>query len=72
MPFYDLKCTKCNNEFNIRASMEERENGRIKCPDCGDSRLETIFKSIGILKTKEKRTFACPNIEKCGSCPYSG
>ena len=29
MPFYDLRCPKCDKEFNISASMKEKSEKRI-------------------------------------------
>jgi putative regulatory protein, FmdB family len=35
MPFYDLRCRECNEEFNIMAKMSDRDRKLIKCPNCG-------------------------------------
>ncbi|MCX7921150.1 MAG: zinc ribbon domain-containing protein [Clostridia bacterium] len=67
MPFYDLKC-KCGNEFNIMAKMSEREQKLIKCPECGSIELETVFKSVNIVQSKNSHGGECPNIHKCGGC----
>lgn len=67
MPFYDLKC-KCGNEFNIRASMSERENKLIKCPQCGSGELETVFKNVSIVQSRKSEGPACPNFHQCGGC----
>lgn len=53
MPFYDLKCIKCNEEFNIMASMKEKEEQNIKCPECGSNELATLFKNINVVKSRE-------------------
>jgi len=72
MPNYDLRCVKCSGEYNIRASMAEKSEKRIPCPDCGSLELETIFKAApayvkGMSGTK------CPQFSSCGSsCPHSG
>jgi len=29
MPYYDLKCSDCENEFNAKASMDERSSAAI-------------------------------------------
>lgn len=68
MPFYDLKCTKCGNEFNIMASMNEKRTKSIKCPNCQSNELETIFKNINIVKTK-KNNPSCSG--GCCGCPHS-
>ena len=45
MPFYDLRCPKCDKEYNISASMTEKSEKKIPCPDCGSFDLETVFKA---------------------------
>ena len=66
MPIYDLKCSKCGNEFSKMAKMDERTNKKILCPDCGNNELETIFKNVNIITSKKDSS--CPNIHKCGGC----
>lgn len=68
MPFYDLKCSKCNNEFNIMAKMSERENNQIRCPQCGSYDLEAIFKNVNIIQSKKSNSGECPNKHVCGGC----
>ena len=68
MPYYDLKCDKCGNEFNKKASMAEKENKKILCPECGSNDLNSIFKNINIVKST-KSAPACPTGGCCGgSC----
>jgi len=67
MPFYDLKCKNCGKEFNIMAKMSERENKLVKCPDCGDSELETIYKSVNVVQSRKPEAPACPNAHICGA-----
>lgn len=68
MPFYDLKCSKCGNEFNIMAKMSERENKQINCPECGNQELETVFKNINIIQSRKSNGGECPNKHVCGGC----
>jgi len=68
MPFYDLKCRQCGNEFNAMAKMSDREQKLIKCPQCGSNALETIFKSVNIVQSRKAEGSDCPNIHKCGGC----
>jgi len=65
MPFYDLRCTHCNNEFNIKASMEDRENNKIVCPECGHNELEAIFRSVNIIQSRGKDNNSCPHADIC-------
>ena len=66
MPFYDLRCEGCGEEFNIMAKMSERENRTIKCPKCGSNELSTVFKNINIVQSKKQDAPACPNAHRCG------
>jgi len=63
-----LKCSKCLKEFNIKASIKEKEEKQIKCPFCGSQELETIFSGINIITSKKNEPPACPNAGSCGGC----
>jgi putative FmdB family regulatory protein len=72
MPYYDLRCPACDKEYNISASIKEKTEKLIPCPDCGSVELETVFKGapayIKGLKSKE-----CPNSRTCGGgCHRAG
>lgn len=66
MPFYDLKCPECGNEFNIMAKMSERESNLINCPQCGNNRLETVFKNINVIRSRKESAAECPHRHVCG------
>ena len=67
MPFYDLKCRQCGEEFNIMAKMSEREQKLVKCPKCGSNDLDPVFNKVNIIRSaKSPDAPSCPNIEKCG------
>ena len=71
MPKYDLRCEVCEAEFNVRASISEKTEKRINCPDCGGIELATVFKTPpAFLKGETK----CPSSASCGSsgCRYAG
>lgn len=68
MPFYDLKCSKCEKEFNIMASMSQREKKEIKCPECGSNELETVFKNLNVIQSRKSSPAECPNRHVCGGC----
>ncbi|MDF2923821.1 MAG: regulatory protein FmdB family [Paenibacillaceae bacterium] len=66
MPSYDLKC-QCGHEFNLMASMSDRENKRISCPVCGSNALDPVFKSLGIISSRRSpERPSCPNAHVCG------
>jgi len=69
MPFYDLRCKNCGEEFNIMAKMSEREQKLIKCPKCGNNELEPIFSNVNNIKSRNSREVPqCPHYERCGGC----
>lgn len=70
MPYYDLKCTECGNEFNKKASIEERTEKRIQCPACGSNKLDAVFKSVNYIKSSKDNAPPCAGC--CGGgCPFS-
>ena len=48
MPIYEYRCDKCNNEFDVFTSFENRHN--IKCPRCGSGRLKILVSKLGYIK----------------------
>ena len=67
MPFYDLFCGKCNKEYNIMASMADKTNRLIPCPDCGSTDLDTVYNSApNYIKSLGDSAPACPNRSVCG------
>jgi putative FmdB family regulatory protein len=69
MPFYDLRCTACSEEFNVMAKMSEREQKLIKCPKCGSTELEAVFSNVNIVQSRKTPEMpACPNAHKCNGC----
>jgi len=72
MPFYDLRCPKCEKEYNISASIKAKSEKRIPCPDCGSFDLETIYKGAPAY-IKSTKTPECPNRRICGDgCGRTG
>ena len=71
MPKYNLYCPACEQEHGIWASMTEKSQKKIPCPDCGSFELETIFKSAPAY-VKGSNAAPCPNRVGCGhSCPHA-
>ena len=73
MPFYDLRCPTCDKEYIISASMSDKTEKRIPCPDCGSIDLQTVYKTApGVLKASSKMP-ECPNSHVCGAgCRHVG
>ena len=74
MPNYDLRCTACKTECNIRATMTEKAEKRIPCPSCGSYEMETLFKTPpAYVKGAGTPPVKCHNQRSCGtSCPHAG
>ena len=73
MPFYDLRCTSCDKEHNIMATMADKVAGLIPCPDCGSLDMETVYKSAPYyIKGRQAEASPCRNSDTCGAaCPHS-
>ena len=50
MPFYDYKCTACEETFEMFVSMKERKKPETKpCPKCGEKKIkQTILSSPNV------------------------
>ena len=75
MPFYDMRCVKCEKESNIKATMAEKSEGRIVCPECGGAEMETVFKSApAYIKSSGEPAPSCPSSSSCGNsgCRFAG
>ena len=66
MPFYDLRCSECEKEFNISAKISEKTEKRIPCPECGSFEMKTVYKSAPAY-IKSTKTQECPNRHICGA-----
>ena len=71
MAYYDLHCSACGGDFfDIQASVEDKANRRIFCPDCGSNQLEKIYNPVSIHVKSNSSENACPRSSICGaSCP---
>jgi putative FmdB family regulatory protein len=71
MPFYDLHCPACNKDFNISASIADKTDRRIRCPECGAGDMETIYKPVSV-HVKREEGASCPKRHVCGAgCPHA-
>jgi len=53
MPYYDYKCLKCNNTFEIEKGMNEVPED-LNCPKCGSSKTKRVFNKIRIGKSESE------------------
>jgi len=68
MPFYDLYCANCDKEFNIMATIADKMERRIPCPECGSTGLETVYNAApAYIKGGREAMPACPNSQTCGA-----
>jgi len=74
MPYYDLRCEKCQEEFTVKASIQSRSDKTLRCPACGSSELATVYRKVNILKYTGKACDACsgPSQVSGGGCGCNG
>jgi len=74
MPFYDLYCPSCDSEHNIMATIADKMDKNIPCPDCGTRELETLYRSApAYIKGGGGEMPTCARASTCGvSCPHAG
>jgi len=67
--FYDLHCAKCGKDsYGINATVADKTEKRINCPECGSNQMETIYSPINV-HIKSNAAAPCPNSSSaCGSC----
>jgi putative FmdB family regulatory protein len=46
MPTYEFKCLKCKNKFEITENITKYDPKKIKCPKCGEKKLERIYSGV--------------------------
>ncbi len=70
MPYYELSCTGCGREFTKKASIRERSEKLISCPDCAGVELETVYRQVNILRYRGRDCDVCP--AAAGPAPACG
>jgi putative FmdB family regulatory protein len=53
MPSYEYRCPKCNKNFTVILSIGEHDAGKVKCPKCGDRKVEQLITAFQV-KTSRK------------------
>lgn len=53
MPSYDYRCPKCEKEFTVSISIGEHDAGKVKCPKCGENKVEQLITAF-LVKTSKK------------------
>jgi len=71
MPFYEYKCSKCKNEFEVfsRSVSEEKHRDTV-CPECGSRKVEKKISSFSsAVSTSQGRDAPPPSCSGgCCSC----
>jgi putative FmdB family regulatory protein len=73
MPTYSYQCQKCNENFDIKATLKEKEESpkdKFLCPSCSSFDIKQNFSPIGFLKgisKKDSPCSCCSNHDKCGA-----
>ncbi len=49
MPIYDYRCKKCSHEFEVSASISEKETLRPRCPKCKSDEASQIFRKVQVV-----------------------
>ncbi|MGI6066973.1 MAG: FmdB family zinc ribbon protein [Bacillota bacterium] len=63
MPKHTFRCKKCQTEFTVNTSWEEKD--QVPCPQCGSVDKDKIFKSVGVISSSS----GCPTWKETGTCP---
>ncbi len=69
MPFYEYRCSECQNEFeSLARTMSARPP---KCPKCGSSRVEKKLSTFGVRmgETAGSMSPGCMSCPQGASCP---
>lgn len=66
MPIYEFHCEECDELFEIRASIKEREEGlQPKCPKCQSEHTKQLISGVMVLHGDSGRGFSGP-LPGCG------
>ena len=72
MPIYSYQCDQCLEQFELRASFEEKDHGfNMKCPKCQSVKVHQIL-GIGISISGKSRNSGPINNVCCGSNSLTG
>jgi putative FmdB family regulatory protein len=50
MPTYDYECKKCHHEFQVEATMKEKESLKPVCPKCKSTDTSQLFKKVNYME----------------------
>lgn len=63
MPYYDLRCKECGRMFSIKASISQRSEKEIPCPECGGTELDAVYSASPnvLIRKNAEPAPQCPN-----------
>ena len=53
MPIYEFSCNKCGKQFELALTIREREEKKLRCPDCSSTKVQQKFGTFSA-KTSRK------------------
>jgi len=53
MPVYEYRCLDCKGEFERIRPLSERTTEKVKCPECGSSRVERRWSRVFAVTSKK-------------------
>ncbi len=74
---YEYVCSCCNNKFEVKATLEEKEKGlKPECPNCYSKDVIRVFGQISIKNSLKNDSFSsgcctttgCDKNENSGCC----
>ena len=71
MPLYDFRCRGCGHVFETLCSSQDKEAGRVPCPECGATDLDRAYsRPAGVVMKAAAPACPsgamCPNAAACG------
>ncbi len=68
MPFYEYRCTDCQNQFELMRSITQRDMSA-ECPDCGSEQSSrTITVPMAFSMSADGTVSAMAGSSPCGGC----
>ena len=58
MPIYEYECCDCNSEFELFATLSDRDY--VKCPKCHSGKIRRLISKLGYLKHPDQASKVAP------------
>jgi putative FmdB family regulatory protein len=73
MPVYEYQCSDCGRQFDIIATLAEKEAGLCpKCPKCGRARVSQVFSRFTLLTGSKSGESSGEDLDMSGGGPDLG